>query len=392
MNQAGDAAEQIVRLTLDGVEVAAKLTGAGAKELAVMLYTILKDQKKTRGKTRLTSMLRSEKPLKIFAVKDEQLKLFCREAKKYGVLYCVLKDRDATDGLTDIMVRAEDAAKINRIFERFQLATVDMAELRSEVEQERQEQQTREHGGPSEPAPQTEEQTDQLLDQLLGSDPGEQEQPVQADGELPAPAGTDEQTADYLDQLLGPDPFAPEQPTQGEGPTHSQNPQLDGIMQEFQEELQEEARQTGQTDFSSLTFGWRTDPDGQEQQGGEPAQPPTPERAEPQAQSVWDQILAPSSNEQEQQTGNPTDGRTESPSRSEPTSETREEPIRGASDQRPSVREEIRQIRKEQEKKAELPQPEQTKSKGPTQGPQHQAPGKARGKKNRHKPIKQKER
>lgn len=34
MNPAGDAAEQIVRMSLNGVEVAAKITGAGAKHLA----------------------------------------------------------------------------------------------------------------------------------------------------------------------------------------------------------------------------------------------------------------------------------------------------------------------------------------------------------------------
>ena len=118
MNTAGDAAEQIVKMSLNGVEVAAKITGAGAKELAMMIYAILKDQKKTKGKTRLTNMLRSEKPLRAFAVKDSELQLFCKEAKKYGVLYCVLKDKDVNDGLTDIMVRAEDASKINRIFER----------------------------------------------------------------------------------------------------------------------------------------------------------------------------------------------------------------------------------------------------------------------------------
>ena len=140
MNTAGDAAEQIVKMSLNGVEVAAKITGAGAKELAMMIYAILKDQKKTKGKTRLTNMLRSEKPLKVFAVKDSELQLFCKEAKKYGVLYCVLKDKDAGDGLTDFMVRAEDASKINRIFERFKLATVDVGEVRSEIERQRQEQ------------------------------------------------------------------------------------------------------------------------------------------------------------------------------------------------------------------------------------------------------------
>lgn len=112
MNTAGDAAEQIVRMSLNGVEVAAKITGVGAKELAMMIYAIAKDQKKTKGKIRLSNMLRSEKPLKVFAVKDSELAQFCKEAKKYGVLYCVLKDKDAGDGLTDIMVRAEDASKI----------------------------------------------------------------------------------------------------------------------------------------------------------------------------------------------------------------------------------------------------------------------------------------
>ena len=61
MNTSAEAADQVVRMTLNGVEVAAKITGAGAKQLAILLYAVLKDQKKTKGKTRLTSMLRSGK-------------------------------------------------------------------------------------------------------------------------------------------------------------------------------------------------------------------------------------------------------------------------------------------------------------------------------------------
>ena len=137
MSYSGDAAEQVVRMSLETGEVAVRLAGSGAKQLAVLIYAILREQKKTAGKARLTNMLRSGKELKVFAVKDSDLKLFCREAKKYGVLYCVLKDRDATDGLTDIMARAEDAGKINRIIERFGLATVDMAQVKQEIEQSR---------------------------------------------------------------------------------------------------------------------------------------------------------------------------------------------------------------------------------------------------------------
>ena len=86
MNTGGDAAEQIVRMSLEGFEVAAKLTGAGAKNIAVLLYSILKEEQKTKGKARLTSMLRSGKELKVFTIKNEDLKRFTQEAKKYGVV------------------------------------------------------------------------------------------------------------------------------------------------------------------------------------------------------------------------------------------------------------------------------------------------------------------
>lgn len=101
MNYSGEAAEQVVRMSLNGVEVAAKISGKAAERLAVLLYAVLRDQKKTRGKIRLTNMLKSGKELKVFAIKDNELEKFCDEAKKYGVLYCVLKDTNADDGLTD---------------------------------------------------------------------------------------------------------------------------------------------------------------------------------------------------------------------------------------------------------------------------------------------------
>ena len=267
MNTTGDAAEQIVRMSLNGVEVAAKITGAGAKELAMMIYAILKDQKKTKGKTRLTNMLRSEKPLKVFAVKDSELQLFCKEAKKYGVLYCVLKDKDANDGLTDIMVRAEDASKINRIFERFKLATVDVGEVRSEIERQRQEQAQQ-----------------------------------KKDGEIPTPerTQTEERTDAFLDQLMAKPPNAPEQ-----------------------------------------------------------------------------------------QNENPTDGRVAKSRQSEPTSATREGPTRGTLDPRPSVREELKQIRAEQSQMAGNPPKDKSKTRAANQ---HQRPSKGKKKQHKHKPKKQKER
>ena len=161
MNQGGDAAEQIVRMSLNGAEVALKLTGAGAKELAILLASAISKAfsgKKVRGKTRLKSMLKNEKSLKVFAVNDKDLKKFCKEAKKYGVLYCVLKNKKAKDGMTDILVRGQDAAKINRIFERFNLASVNRADVENQVERNRNVLPKRET--------RTEKDTDAFLDRL----------------------------------------------------------------------------------------------------------------------------------------------------------------------------------------------------------------------------------
>ena len=90
-----------------------KAGGTAAKSLAVTLYAILTDNKKIKGKTNLDNLLKSNKELKVFAIHHSDLKKFCEEAKHYGVLYSVLKEKNNTDGIVDIMVKAEDASKIS---------------------------------------------------------------------------------------------------------------------------------------------------------------------------------------------------------------------------------------------------------------------------------------
>ena len=175
-NYSTDAAEQVVRLSMEGADYALRIAGKGAEKLAVLLYAILKDQKRTKGKMRLANMLRSGKELKVFAVRDQELQKFCTEAKKYGVLYTVLKDRDADDGVTDVMVRAEDAGKINRIFERFGLATVDLGSVQTEIEQDRADRAQAEAVQPPERAMTHQEKVEAFLDEILKPSPTKEEQ------------------------------------------------------------------------------------------------------------------------------------------------------------------------------------------------------------------------
>lgn len=129
MYAGGETADQAVRMTLQGIEVAASIAlkagDTASRSLAATLYAILTDKKKVKGKTRLNTLLKSGKELKVFAIRHDDLKTFCEEAKNYGVLYCVLKEKNNTSGICDIMVRAEDASKISRIMDKFELANID---------------------------------------------------------------------------------------------------------------------------------------------------------------------------------------------------------------------------------------------------------------------------
>lgn len=137
MSTPSDSAEEIVKLSLEGFEVIARLTGSMAKEMAVLLYAMTKEsKKKTKGQTRLNNLLKSNSNLRIFTIKKEDFQDFKKQTKRYGVLYSALykKGEVNKDGVIDILVREEDAVRVNRIIERFELTTVDQTKVETELE------------------------------------------------------------------------------------------------------------------------------------------------------------------------------------------------------------------------------------------------------------------
>ena len=58
------------------------------------------------------------------------------------ILYTALIDKKHpdTDGLVDIMVRQQDAIRVNHIFDRFKLSAVNLADIRTEVEKDKMEE------------------------------------------------------------------------------------------------------------------------------------------------------------------------------------------------------------------------------------------------------------
>lgn len=128
----GDAAEQVVRLSLEGAEVALRITGSLTKNGLAALYALLTSHEKTAGQTRMAALLKSGKELKLFTIRADELEKFKEVAKQYGVLYTVMRDKENTDphAEIDLWARLEDAPKINRIVEKYGFGTVsEVAEV-----------------------------------------------------------------------------------------------------------------------------------------------------------------------------------------------------------------------------------------------------------------------
>lgn len=116
MSEASAAADQATKEMMQLAEAAVRLSASGAKNLAAIALALSKDKKKLQGKTKLSRLLREGSELRVIPLPKEKMDLFCEEAKRYGILFSVIQENP--DGTVDHLVRAQDAAKINRVFER----------------------------------------------------------------------------------------------------------------------------------------------------------------------------------------------------------------------------------------------------------------------------------
>ena len=142
MMNGGEAADQMVSYAFKGGEVVLRLSGSAAKNLALYLANVLKEGGPSKGKTTLKRMIADGSPLTVQRIKVDQIPYFNEMAKKYGVMFVAIRDKQQTDGTCDIIFRADDAARVNRIFDRLAISEhPDVAHIRSEIQRERGEEE-----------------------------------------------------------------------------------------------------------------------------------------------------------------------------------------------------------------------------------------------------------
>ena len=118
MSQGSDAAEQMVKETMIISETAAKLAGLGAKNLAVLLTLYLREEHPLKGETNLKKLLKEGKEIRVFCLDKDNLAEFKQHAKDYGIVYSALKQKNDESNIIDILIKAEDTPRVNRILEK----------------------------------------------------------------------------------------------------------------------------------------------------------------------------------------------------------------------------------------------------------------------------------
>ena len=231
MNTSGDAAEQIVRLSLEGTEVALKLTGSAAKNIAAMIYAVLKDQKRTKGKARIESMIRTERPMTAYTLKREDCAEFQKRAKEYGIMFCPIPYKK-TDETVDVLVFESDASRVNRIVERFKFSVVDTASIKRDIEKAKTEKTA-----PAAPEQEKPDKAadDRLLDDLLGA-------PIQKEENSPP-----NPEAAKTEKSRPSEPISKKQSKTAEGTVKSpeERPSVREELRETRENRQKEAAEPG---------------------------------------------------------------------------------------------------------------------------------------------------
>jgi hypothetical protein len=116
--EGSEAADMMIRGGIQLTEASVKLLAAGSKNLTAFLLALAHDNKKIMGKTSMARLLKEHLELKLFHIKAEDLQSFAGYAKKYGILYAAIKEKNNGNGIIDLITNVDYVSQVNRVMEK----------------------------------------------------------------------------------------------------------------------------------------------------------------------------------------------------------------------------------------------------------------------------------
>ena len=118
MDVSAEAADVVVRESLQATEAAAKLTLEGVKNVAALLLAIAKQDMKVVGQTTAKRLARDPAPAVVIPIKAEDKAKFQKLAKEFGVLYFFAQKKGNDNGMLNVVSNENYAALLNAIMQQ----------------------------------------------------------------------------------------------------------------------------------------------------------------------------------------------------------------------------------------------------------------------------------
>ena len=118
MDVSAEAADVVVRESLQATEAAAKLTLEGMKNVAALLLAIAKQDMKVVGQTTAKRLARVPAPAVVIPIKAEDKAKFQKLAKEFGVLYFFAQKKGNDNGMLNVVSNENYAALLNAIMQQ----------------------------------------------------------------------------------------------------------------------------------------------------------------------------------------------------------------------------------------------------------------------------------
>ena len=118
MDVSAEAADVVVRESLQATEAAAKLTLEGMKNVAALLLAIAKQEMKVVGQTTAKRLARDPAPAVVIPIKAEDKAKFQKLAKEFGVLYFFAQKKGNDNGMLNVVSNENYAALLNAIMQQ----------------------------------------------------------------------------------------------------------------------------------------------------------------------------------------------------------------------------------------------------------------------------------
>ena len=139
----GEAADQLVRMMLNGSEVAIRLSGSAAKNMLALTMALAKQNKRLSGKVNMARMLHETRDLRLFPMTPEQYREFRKHARRQKILFSAISDRDGGEKLLDVVMPVTEVERANLIFDRI-MYTGQQEKEREEQTQDKSREKTQE--------------------------------------------------------------------------------------------------------------------------------------------------------------------------------------------------------------------------------------------------------